>query len=144
MQCHEPSSPATNHMILNTLNTCSYCCRRALVFCISINKAAIFSLHLELFLKPCTHGSDLHIRKFCIYANFAYVSKSIFCFAFTWLFKISRICQKLRFNSIKMIIFLPTHSMLNLLLRNGLCHLDESNLIYGVSGVIFHFDFIFQ
>ena len=54
-------------------------------------------------LKPCTHGSDLHIRKFCIYANFAYVSKSIFCFAFTWLFKISRICQKLKFNSIKMI-----------------------------------------
>ena len=55
------------------------------------------------YLKPCTHGSDLHIRKFCMYANFAYVSKSIFCFAFTWLFKISRICQKLKFNSIKMI-----------------------------------------
>ena len=58
---------------------------------------------LQYFLKPCTHGSDLHICKFCIYANFAYVSKSIFCFAFTWLFKISRICQKLKFNSIKMI-----------------------------------------
>ena len=56
--------------------------------------------HLILKLKPCTHGSDLHIRKFCMYANFAYVSKSVFCFAFTWLFKISRICQKLKYNSI--------------------------------------------
>ena len=29
-------------------------------------------------VKPCTHGNDLHIRKFCMYANFAYVGKSIF------------------------------------------------------------------
>ena len=31
-------------------------------------------------LKLCTHDQDLRIRKFCIYANFAYVSKSIFTF----------------------------------------------------------------
>ena len=29
-------------------------------------------------LKLCTHDRDLRIRKFCIYANFAYVSKSLF------------------------------------------------------------------
>ena len=38
-----------------------------------------------LTLKLCTHDQDLRIRKFCIYANFAYLSKSIFYFAFTWL-----------------------------------------------------------
>ena len=68
-----------------------------------------FTLHVALAInqikrfKPCTHGHDLHIHKFCVYANFKYVSKSIFYFASTWLFKISRICQTLKFNSIKMI-----------------------------------------
>ena len=28
--------------------------------------------------KPCTHGNDLHMHNFCMYANFAYVSKNIF------------------------------------------------------------------
>ena len=36
-------------------------------------------------LKLCTHDQDLRIRNFCICANFAYVSKSIYYFAFTWL-----------------------------------------------------------
>ena len=55
-------------------------------------------------LKLCTHDQDLCIRKFCIYANFAYVSKSIFYFAFTWLLSINRICRKLKFYSIKVIV----------------------------------------
>ena len=59
--------------------------------------------HMKL-LKLCTHDQDLGIRKFCIYANFAYVSKSIFYFAFTWLLRINRICRKLKFYSIKVII----------------------------------------
>ena len=32
----------------------------------------------KTIFKLCTHDQDLRIRKFCIYANFAYVSKSIF------------------------------------------------------------------
>ena len=48
----------------------------------------ILAHKINLALKPCTHGNDLHI----------YI-----CFAITWLFKISRICQKLKFNFIKMI-----------------------------------------
>ena len=55
-------------------------------------------------LKLCTHDQDLRIRKFCIYANFAYVSKSIFYFAFTWPLRINRICRKLKFYSIKVIV----------------------------------------
>ena len=55
-------------------------------------------------LKLCTHDQDLRIHKFCIYANFAYVSKSIFYFAFTWLLRINRICRKLKFYSIKVMV----------------------------------------
>ena len=38
-------------------------------------------------LKLCTHDQDLRIRKFCIYANFAYVSKSIFLLCVHMAFK---------------------------------------------------------
>ena len=41
----------------------------------------------KLCLKLCTHDQDLRIRKFCIYANFAYVSKSIFLLCVHMAFK---------------------------------------------------------
>ena len=62
------------------------------------------SLDSFVNLKLCTHDQDLRIRKFCIYAKFAYVSKSIFYFAFTWVLRIIRICQKLKFYAIKVIV----------------------------------------
>ena len=57
-----------------------------------------------IFLKLGTHDQDLRIRKFCIYAKFAYVSKSMFYFAIAWLLSINRICRKLKFYSIKVIV----------------------------------------
>ena len=73
---------------------------------------------LQSNLKLCTHDQDLRICKFCIYANFAYVSKSIFYFAFTWLLRINRICRKLKFYSIKVInsYFLELRTCLNILI----------------------------
>ena len=38
-------------------------------------------------IKLCTHDQDLRIRKVCIYANFAYVSKSIFLLCVHMAFK---------------------------------------------------------
>ena len=72
-----------------------------------LKKANMQSVHTLLKLaqlKLCTHDQDLRTRKFCIYANFAYVSKSIFYFALTWLLRINRICRKLKFYSIKIIV----------------------------------------
>ena len=69
----------------------------------------------QIRLKLCTHYQHLRIRKFCIYANFAYVSKSIFCFAFTWLLRTNRICRKLKFYSIKVIVILELRTCLNIL-----------------------------
>ena len=45
--------------------------------------------------------SCVHMTMICVYANFAYVSKSIFYFVFTWLLRVNRICRKLKFHSIK-------------------------------------------
>ena len=61
--------PSFGKELLNRLTVCSLC---ILTIC---------------NLKLCTHDQDLRIRKFCIYANFAYVSKSIFLLCVHMAFK---------------------------------------------------------
>ena len=54
-----------------------------------------FGFSLLFYLKPWTHDQDLRIRKFCIR------EQKYFLISFTWLLRISRICQKLKFYSVK-------------------------------------------
>ena len=60
-------------------------------YTVALSALTVFYLHkmyfwrqiYKFYLKPRSHGQDLRIRKFCMYANFAHVSKSKFCFAVT-------------------------------------------------------------
>ena len=65
----------------------------------------LLPINYSLFLKLCTHDQDLRIRKFCIYANFAYVSKIFFLLCVHMAFKNQQnLSRKLKFYSIKVIV----------------------------------------
>ena len=72
-------------------------------------KSYVLSIY-EKSLAEASLINPVHMTKICVSANFAYMqilhtlSKSIFFyFAYTLLLRISRICQKLKFYSIKVI-----------------------------------------
>ena len=58
-----------------------------ILFQVKTHTAALPPAVFITVLKLCTHDQDLRIRKFCIYANFEYVSKSIFLLCVHMAFK---------------------------------------------------------